>query len=167
MRRHRFTVHGNLCQDCNECKRVVPGHCKKDAKNRHPKPYACCATQGREPAGPRRTVHSKLLWELKACQHSIMGDHDTFSSLKSHPSPFHLPRRIRKEKERERNTRKSSRKTPHSCHKEIFQGRLLVDGAESERTMDSVMSGSKYGFCITFKSTRISTSVHPHYASTM
>lgn len=48
---------------------------KKDAKNRHPKPHACCPTQGGKPAGPRCTVHSKLLWELKACQHSITGDH--------------------------------------------------------------------------------------------
>lgn len=41
-----------------------------------------------------------------------------------------------------------------------------MDRAESERTMDSVISGSKYGFCIIFKSTIILACVHFHYAST-
>ncbi len=41
-----------------------------------------------------------------------------------------------------------------------------MDRAESERTMDSVISGSKYGFCIIFKSTIILASVHFHCAST-
>lgn len=42
-----------------------------------------------------------------------------------------------------------------------------MDRAESERTMDSVISGSKYGFCIIFKSTIIIlASVHFHCAST-
>lgn len=41
-----------------------------------------------------------------------------------------------------------------------------MDRAESERTMDSVISVSKYGFCIIFKSTIILASVHFHYAST-
>lgn len=40
-----------------------------------------------------------------------------------------------------------------------------MDRAESEQTMDSVISGSKYGFCIIFKSTIILASVHFHYAS--
>lgn len=90
---------------------------------------------------------------------------DTFSFPKSHPSPFHLPRRILKEKESERNNRKRLRKISHWCHKEIFQGRLLMDMAESERTMDSIISGSIYGFCIIFKSKIISASVRFHYAS--
>ncbi len=92
---------------------------------------------------------------------------DTFSFPKTHPSPFHLLRRIRKEIERERNNRKRLRgKSLSDAIKRFFKEDFWWTGQKANGRWTLSYLAVNMDSVLFFKSTIILASVHFHCAST-